>query len=159
MSLLTDKMNCGYAQSQRSDQLRAIIFSAVVTRGTQTRECRQSPCYISWHSQACWGYGSIAFRGWENQRPPPSRVRRLPWQQHDYQKSARVWDTHRLKSSLCLLSCEELETSAETSLACVDNSPFERQRIASSLTLSTLNFHINSPFKLEKMLQAILASS
>lgn len=44
----------------------------------------------------------------EYQRPPPSSVKKLLWQQHDCQNSARAWVTHRLKSSLYLLSCEGL---------------------------------------------------
>lgn len=42
--------------------------------------------------------------GRENQRLPPSWVKRLPlWQQNERQKSARAWVIHRLKSSLSSL--------------------------------------------------------
>lgn len=109
------KMNCGHSQSQRSnhwEQLASILLSP---GGHIPENVGQSPGTALGILRPTGPMVQQPSEDGENQRPPPSCVKRLLWQQQDCQKSARVWAIHRFKSSLCLLSCEGLETCAETS--------------------------------------------
>lgn len=94
----------------------------------------------------------------ENQRPPPSNVKKLLWQQHNCQNSARAWVTHRLKSSPYFLSCEGLAWDIGRDIFDACRQPFfwGREEPLHEHFLSLV--FISLPFKLEKMLQATSAS-
>lgn len=136
VSLQTGKVNCGHSPSQRSDHWEQLASIPLSPRGHIPENMGQSPGYSPWHSHACWGYGSTAFRRWREPETTTITVKRLLWQQQDCQKSARAGVRHRWSPACTCFLMKGLR-QVQRHLKRVGNPSFERQRRASSSTLST----------------------